>query len=176
MKSSFKLIEKKAPKFKYLGTQTLKNRVVQIKLCKENHRVQSKISNVAFSMESRFQIKVCCFVIRLCTFAHSYSTKNFLILNNTRFIAGRSPHSHIQRFFFFFFFFHKHDAHECIYLSIFLSTLLNSCSFLLFHVFLKFFYPFVDINVKNLYILFLRARKTSTKCCNKYEKKRSDII
>ena len=103
MKSSFKLIEKKAPKFKYLGTQTLKNRVVQIKLCKENHRVQSKISNVAFSMESRFQIKVCCFVIRLCTFAHSYSTKNFLILNNTRFIAGRSPHSHIQRFFFFFF-------------------------------------------------------------------------
>ena len=133
MKSSFKLIEKKAPKFKYLGTQTLKNRVVQIKLCKENHRVQSKISNVSFSMESRFQIKVCCFVIRLCIFAHSYSTTNFLILNNTRFIAGRSPHSHIHRFFVFCF--QKHDAHECIYLSIFLSTLLNSCSFLLFHVF-----------------------------------------
>ena len=53
-------------------------------------------------MESRFQIKICCFVIRLCTFAHSYLTTHFLNLNDTRFIAERSTHSHIQRFCFFF--------------------------------------------------------------------------
>ena len=155
MKSSFKLIEKKAPKFEYLRTQTLKNRIVQIKLCKENHRVESKVSNVSFSMESRFQIKVCCFVIKLCTFAHSYSTTHFLILNDIRFIAERSPHSHIQRFFLLFFF-HKYDAHEYIYLSIFLSTLLNSCSFLLFHV-LSFF-TLLQISMSKAFTYFFSVR------------------
>ena len=123
-------------------------------------------------MEFRFQIKIGCSVIRLCTLAHSYSTTHFLNLNDTRFITERSPHSHIQRFFFLWllFLFHKHDAHERIYPSIFLSSLLNHVQFYKFMFCFKFFYSFVDISVKNLYVLFLRARKINTKCCNKYEK------
>ena len=42
--------------------------IVQIKLCEENHRVQSKI----FSMEFRFETKLCCFVTRYVT-SHIYT-------------------------------------------------------------------------------------------------------
>ena len=34
----------------------------------------------------------------------------------------------------------------------------------------KFYYPLVDIIVNHLYLLFLRSRKTNTKCCDKNEK------
>ena len=119
-------------------------------------------------MESRFQIKICCFVIRLCTFAHSYLTTHFLNLNDTRFIAERSPHSHIQRFFFFFFI-------GMMLMNVFVSPYFCQHCWIHVHFYcfmfcFKFFNPFLDINVKNLYVLFLRACKTNTKCCNEFEK------
>ena len=83
----------------------------------------------------------------------------FLTYNDTRSIVERTSHSHILRYFC-----HRHDAHERIYLSIFFcQDYYNSCSFLLFH-FLLF------CIVSHLYLIFLRSRKTNTKCCHKNEK------
>ena len=56
--------------------QALESGFVQIKLCKENQRVQSKI----FSMEFRFEAKFGCFVARYCTLVHCYSSIHFLNL------------------------------------------------------------------------------------------------
>ena len=58
----------------------MKNHNVQIKLCKKNHRVQSKTSNFSFLMELRFETKIDCFVTKLCTFAFSYSSAHSLNL------------------------------------------------------------------------------------------------
>ena len=44
--------------------------------------------------------------------------------------------------------------------------------FFFFFIFcFKFYYPIIDIIVDHLYLLFLRSRKTNTKCVNKNEKK-----
>ena len=59
---------------------TFESRIIQIKLCKENHRVQSKILDLVFSMEFRFETKLGCFVTRYIAFAHSYSSTHFLNL------------------------------------------------------------------------------------------------
>ena len=40
----------------------------------------------------------------------------------------------------------------------------------------KFYYPIVNIIVNHLYLVFLRSRKTNTKCCDKHEKTHSGII
>ena len=78
----------------------MKSRFVLFKLCKENHRVQSKISDVSFSIEFPFETEIGCFVTRLCTFAHIFS-----IYNETIFIVERTPHSHSSIW-------NKHNAHE----------------------------------------------------------------
>ena len=67
--------------------QTLENRIVQIKLCKENHQVQSK----TFSMEFRFETKLGCFVTRYRTFAHCYSSTHFLNLQWHQIYCGKVP-------------------------------------------------------------------------------------
>ena len=62
----------------------------------------------------------------------------------------------------------------------YLFTFLNSPYFLVnffvnfFHQFtfcFKFYFPIADVIVNHLYILFLRSRKTDTKCYNKERKK-----
>ena len=59
--------KKQFPNSNYLRKQTLKSRIVLFKLCKENHRVQSKISDVSFSIEFRFETKQ---VVLLQDFVH----------------------------------------------------------------------------------------------------------
>ena len=113
-KSSFQLTEKI---YNHLQKQTLKRRIVLFKLCKENQRVQSKILEVSFPIEFRFETKIGCFVTRLYTFAHSYSSLHFLNLQ--------------------------------------------------WH---QIYYPIVDTILSLLYLLFLRSRKTSTKCRDKNKK------
>ena len=126
--------QKTFPNSSYLRKKTLKSRTVLLKLCKENNRVQSKILDVFFSIEFRFETKIGCFVTRLYTFAHSYSSKYFLNLQWHLSIVGRTTHSHIQRYFC-----HKHDAHERIRLSIlFCQYYCNSFSFLLSFIFIIF--------------------------------------
>ena len=41
----------------------------------------------------------------------------------------KGPHIHISSVFLLLFLFHKHDAHERIYISLFLSILLNHVHF-----------------------------------------------
>ena len=80
------------------------------KLRKQNHRVQSKISEVSFSMEFRFDTKIGCFITRYCIFVLLVIRPNISsTYNDTRFIVEWHPHSHIQRYYF-----HKHDVHELI--------------------------------------------------------------
>ena len=125
-KSSFNRPKKQFPNSNYLQKQTLKSRIVLFKICKENHRVQSIISDVSFSIEFRLQNRLFCRkTLYVCTFArpHIFST-----YNDIRSIVERTPHSHIQRYFC-----HQHDAHERICLSIFFCQhYCNSCSFLVF--------------------------------------------
>ena len=121
--------------------------------------MQSKISDVSFSIEFRFETEIGCLFTRLGTFHIAICPYIFPSYKDTRSIAERTPHSHIQRYFC-----HKHDAHERICLSIFFSQR-NSCSFLLFHFFFFEFYQ-----RQPLYLLFLPPDKTNTKCCEKNEK------
>ena len=107
------------------------------------------------------------FFTRLCTCHIAIRPHIFLIYIDTRSIVKRTPLSHIQHYFC-----HKHDAHERICLSIFFTQ--HYCSFrsfLLFPFFcFKFYFPIVEIIVNYLYLLFLRSRKTNTKCFDKNEK------
>ena len=153
----------------------MKSHIVLFKLCKGNHQKQSKISDVSFSIEFRFETKIGCFVTRLCTFAHSCSSKYFLNLQIHLSIVERTTHSHIQRYFC-----HKHDAHERICLSIFFSQhYCNSCSlfilfnshitvtFIILYFCLEFYFPIVDIITNHLHLTFLCSRKTNKNCCDK---------
>ena len=66
---------------------------------------------------------------------------------------------------------------DCNYLFTFKNSpyfLVNFVISVLFHYFtfcFKFYFPIADIIVNHLYILFLRSRKTNTKCDNKKRKK-----
>ena len=79
-KSSFQLIKKWLPSSNSVRKQTLESRIIQIKLCKENHRVQSKVLDLAFWTKFRFETKLGCFVTRYCAFAHCYLSTHFLNL------------------------------------------------------------------------------------------------
>ena len=84
----------------------MESRIVQIKLCKENHRVRSRILKLAFSMEFLFKTKLGRFITRSCALRHIAICPNiFWTYNDVRFIVERFPHSHIQRYFC-----HKHDT------------------------------------------------------------------
>ena len=71
--------------------------------------VQSKISDVSFSIDFCFETKLDSFFTRRCTFHIAIFPHIFLIYIDTRSIVERTPHSQIQHYFC-----HKHDAHERI--------------------------------------------------------------
>ena len=77
----------------------MKSCIVLFKLCKENYRVQSKILDVSFSIEFRFETKIGCFVTRLCAFAHSYSYK-FSQITMAPDLLRKEPHIHISSVIF----------------------------------------------------------------------------
>ena len=53
--------------------------------------MQSKISDVSFSIEFRFVTKIGCFVTRLCLFAHKYSSIHFLSLQWHQIYCEKDP-------------------------------------------------------------------------------------
>ena len=77
----------------------MKSCIVLLKLCKENHAVQSKISGISFSTEFRFETKIGCFVTRLCAFAHSYSF-TFSQITMAPDLLWKEPHIHISSVIF----------------------------------------------------------------------------
>ena len=103
-KSSFQLIKKEFPN---LNSQTLETRIAEIRPCKENHRVRSKILELAFSMKFLFKTKLGCFITRSCALHIVICPDIFWTYIHTRFIVERFPHSHIQRYFC-----NKHDTHK----------------------------------------------------------------
>ena len=87
----------------------------------------------------------------------------FSTYNDTRSIVERTSHSHIQHYFC-----RKHDVHERICLSIFFcKRYCNSCSFLLFCFYFKFYYPILNVIANHLYLLLLHLCNTNTKCDKK---------
>ena len=108
-------------------------------------------------------------VVLLQDFVHLHiatRTHIFLISNGTRSIVERTPHSHIQRYFC-----RKNDAHERICLPIFFCKhYCNSCSFLLFYFYFKFYYTILNVIANHLCLLLLHLCNTNTKC-DKNEKK-----
>ena len=126
--------------------------------------MQSKISDVSFSNEFRFETRL----TRLCTFHIAIRPHISWTCNDTRSKVERTPHSHIKRYFC-----HTHDAHERICLSIFFAQHYCTCCSVLFYYFIffcsEFYFPIVDI-VNHLCLLLLRSLKTNTKCCDKNEK------
>ena len=61
--------------------------------------MQSKISDVSFSIEFRFETKIGCFVTRLCAFAHSYSF-TFSQITMAPDLLWKEPHIHISSVIF----------------------------------------------------------------------------
>ena len=53
--------------------------------------MQSKISDVSFSIEFRFVTKIGCFVTRLCIFAHKYSSIHFFSLQWHQIYCEKDP-------------------------------------------------------------------------------------
>ena len=95
------------------------------------------------------------FATWLWTFVHLYSSIHFLNLNDNRFREEGSQYSHIQRYFCY-----KHDVHNRILtFHTFGQNYCNSCLFLLFQFFLKFYYPVGYIIVNHFYIVFARLRE-----------------
>ena len=120
----------------------------KIKLCKENHRVQSKILDISFSTEFGFETNIGCFVTRFCIFAHIYLIIPALLWKG----------SHIQMMLM--------NVFNSPFFFFFLSTLMY---FLLIFCF-KFCYHILPIIVNHLYISFLHSLKTNTRCFRKNEK------
>ena len=149
----YKSLKEKQPNCNYLRKQTLKSRIVLFKLCKENHRVQSKILDVLFSIESSFETEIGCFVTRLRTFRITIRPHIFAFYNETTFIVERTPHSHIQRYVC-----HKHDAHERICLPIFNITVI-SIHFDYFIFCFKFiFLSYISSSVTFIYYFSVRVK------------------
>ena len=76
----------------------MKSPIVLLKLCKENHRVQSKILNVSFSTDFRFETKIGYFVTKVCTyvaFVHTFSQ-----FTMTQDLLWKGPHIPMSNFVF----------------------------------------------------------------------------
>ena len=158
---------KQFPNCNYLEKQTLKSRIVLLfKLCKENHRAQSKILDGSFSIGFRFETEIQ--VIQLQDFVHLHiAIRPQICLTMTLDLLWNCSHIHISSVIF---------AMSMKLMNVFVSP----CSFdnitgiaAYIHNFLfcfKFCYSIVDIIVNHLYLLYFRSRKTNTKCCDKNRK------
>ena len=174
--------KKQFPKFNYLWKQTLKSSIVLFKLCKENHRMQSRISDVFFLIEFHFEpIKQ---VVLLQDFEHLHIAIRphiFSTYNDIRGIVERTPHSHIQRCFCRKSLFStqwKHDVHELIFLFIFFCQhYCISCSFFIISFFaLNSIIPF-QIASSLTFTNYLSVRvKPIQNIVTKTKKTYSDII
>ena len=111
--------------------------------------MQSKPSDVFFSIEFRFETKIGCFIARLRTFAHSYSSTHFLNLQWHQIYCGKNPIFVISMMLM--------NVFVCPY-SFVNSTVIPVHFYYLFFFF-KFYYPSVDIIVNHLYLLFLARVK-----------------
>ena len=143
----------------------MKSRIILFKLYKENQRVQSKTFDVSFSIEFRFETKICCFVtLYICTllFVHIFSQ-----LTMTISIVERTPHSMLSSFIFVIGMMLT-NVFVCPYSFVNITVILFHFYYLIFcfklSYYFCFYYPTVDIIVNHLYLLLPRSRKTSTKC------------
>ena len=158
--------KKQFPNSNYLRKQTLKSRIALFKLCKENDRVQSKISDISFSIEFRFETKIGGFVTRLCAFAHSYSY-TFSQITMAPDLLWKGPHIPISSVIFVLSIMLM-NVFVCPYSFVNITVIpVHFCYFIFCF---KLYFPIVDIIVNHFYLLFTRSRKTNRKCCDKNEK------
>ena len=134
---------------------------VLFKLCEENHRVQSKISDVSLSIEFHFETRLQLFV---------YTFSQFTMTPD---LFRKGHHIHISSVIFVISMMLM-NVFVCPYY--FLNITVIPVCFYYFNFCFIFYYPIVDIIVNHLYLLFFRSRKTNTKCFHKNEKKTSVII
>ena len=121
--------------------------------------MQSKISDVSFSIEFRFETKIGCFVTRLCAFAHSYSF-TFSQITMAPDLLWKEPHIHISSVIFVI---------SMMLMNVFVCPY-SSLNVIPVHFYYFIFFSLSSINVNHLYLLFLPPDKTNTKCCEKNEK------
>ena len=88
-------------------------------------------------------------------------------------LLGQAPHIHISSVIFVISMLLM-NVFACPYS--FLNITVISVHFSYFNFCFKFCYPVVNIIHNHLYLLFLRSRKTNTKCSDKNSKTHSDII
>ena len=149
----------------YLRKKTLNSRIVLFKFYKENQRVQSKTLDVSFSIVSFWDKNrlFCDFVhLHIAIRSHIFST-----YNDTISVVERTPHSVLSSFIFVIGMMLT-NVFVCPYSFVNITVILFHFYYLIFCF--KFCYPTVDIIVNHLYLLFLRSRKTNTKCWDKNKK------
>ena len=145
---------------KVASNRPKKHLIELFKLCRENHRVQSKISAVFFSIKFRFETKIGYFVAFAQFFAHIFSQ-----LTMTPYLLRQGPHKHIYSIAFVI---------RMMLMNLFFCqysfaniTVIPVCFYYIIFCF-KFYYPTVDI-VNHLYLLvgikptqniLIRAKKT----------------
>ena len=88
----------------------------------------------------------------------------FSVYNDARSVV-EGPHIHISSVIFVISMMLM-DVFVCPY-SFLSITVVVPLHFYYFIFFFKFYYSIVDIIVNHLYLLFLRSRKTNTKCCDR---------
>ena len=165
-----RLQEKQLPtdrKNNYLGKQTLKSRILLLKLCKENHRDNQKFRTFPFRLSFVLRQKQ---VVLLQDFVHLHIAicpHIFPTYNDIITIVEKTPHSALSSVIFVISMMLM-NVFVCLYS--FLNITVIPVHFYCLIFCFKFYYPTVDIIVNHLYLLFLRSRKTNTKCCDKNEK------
>ena len=101
----------------------------------------------------------------ICTqlFVHTFSQ-----LTMTPDLLWKGPHIHISSVIFVISMMLM-NVFVCPYS--FVNITVIPVHFYYFIFCFKFYYPILNIIVNDLYLVFLRSRKTNTKCCDKNEKK-----
>ena len=181
-KLAFNRPEKQFPNFNYLWKQTLKSGIVLFKLCKKNHRMQSRISDVLFLIEFHFETIKQVFLLQDFEHLHiAIRPHIFSTYNDIRGIVERTPHSHIQRCFCRKSLFStqwKHDVHELIFLfRFFCQNYCISCSFFIISFFALNSIILFQIASSLTFTNYLSARvKPIQNIVTKTKKTYSDII
>ena len=172
--SGFQPTKKMVPKFllSLKKDLSLKSRAVLFKLCKENPWVQSKILDVSYSIEFRFETKIGCFVTKLCIFAYSSSPTYFLNLQWHHIYCGKDPTFTYQVIFFISMM--LMNVFVCSYSFVNISVI-NVHFYCLIFCF-KFYSPTVDIIINHFTSYFSVRVKPIQKVETKTKKTHSDII